>query len=63
MKYVFGRLGVQRIGKSSENGLDLVGLGDWVKALALGLTATLLFSLGLYILISGMLIVFLTFVL
>ena len=66
MKSEHGRSGIRRIGNSSEFSLDsgsVISPGGWAKALALGFTATLLFSLGLYIGISGLVIVFLELVL
>lgn len=66
MKLGFGDLGRRGFGESSENGLDPVNAsspGEWVKTLALGVTAMLLFSLGLYISISGLVIAFLALVL
>ncbi len=66
MKSEHGRSEIRRIGNSSEFSLDsgsVTSPGGWAKALALGFTATLLFSVGLYIGISGLVIVFLELIL
>ena len=66
MKLGFGGFGVRGIEHSSESGLGPVTVtspGEWAKTLAFGLTATLLFSVGLYICISGLVIAFLALVL
>lgn len=66
MKRNLGTSTNRRIGRSSGYGLDsklVTSIGIWVKALALGFTATLLFSVGLYIGISGLVVVFLELIL
>ena len=53
-------------GEGGEAGLDLMtgsSPGELAKTLVLGLTATLLLSVGLYIVISGLVIAFLALVL
>jgi len=60
------RSGKWEIGMDGENGSNPVTVpspAGWVKGLALGLTVTLLFSEGLYVSISGLVIVFLELVL
>ncbi len=66
MKIRFGKLWVRGIVESGEGGLHPVIVtspGEWVQTLAIGLTVMLLFSVGLYICISGLVIAFLALVL
>ena len=51
------------IGHSSDIGLGVASTGELAKTFAIGLTVTLLFCIGLYIGISGLVIALLTLVL
>ena len=65
MKLGFGKFWVRGNGEISESGLHPViaaSPGELAKTLAVGLTATLLFCVGLYICISGLVIAFLALV-
>ena len=65
MKLGVGKFGKRGIVESSENGLGpaIASPDEFLKDLAIGVIATLLFSLGLYICISGLVIAFLGLVL
>lgn len=63
MKFGSGGFGMRGIGHSSDIGLGVASTGELAKTLAIGLTVTLLFCIGLYIGISGLVIALLTLVL
>jgi len=53
------------MGESGDNTLDsmmLTSPGGWVRELALGFAVTALFSVGLYLSISGLVVIFLALV-
>lgn len=58
--------GIQNLdpnGEISLAGTDATSPREFAKAILVGLSATLLFSVGLYVVISGLVVVFLQFVL
>ncbi len=57
------RSGVRGTGHGSESGLGVASTGELAKTFAIGLTVTLMFCMGLYIGISGLVIAVLTLVL
>jgi hypothetical protein len=50
-------------GDNSLSSMTFVSPGGWVRALALGIVVSTLFSVGLYLSISGLVVVFLALVL
>ncbi len=59
----FAEQGIVGRGEGSLNSAVAASPGELAKTLAVGLTATLLFCVGLYICISGLVIAFLALVL